>query len=99
MLFEPLHVGNGAVVPYNQIVAPMLSKGMNDENGAVLPYKQIATPMPSERLYEGIEEKSIGYPRKVYRLFSDRIGQTIRYLPSSALIPPYKRFVSSHPRL
>ena len=47
MLCAPLHVGNGAVLPYNQIVAPM----------------------PSERLYGGIVEKSIGYPRKVYRVF------------------------------
>ena len=26
-------------------------------------------PMPSERLYGGIREKSIGHPRKVYRVF------------------------------
>ena len=36
---------------------------------AVLPYDQIVGPMLSERLYGGIGEKSIGYPRKVYRVF------------------------------
>ena len=40
-----------------------------DENGAELPYNQIVALVLSERLYGGIGEKSIGYPRKVYRVF------------------------------
>ena len=68
-----------------------------DGNGSLLPYKRIVAPMLFERLYGGIGEKSIGYPRKVYRLFSDSTVQTIRYLPSFAPFPSYKRFVPSHP--
>ena len=44
-----------------------------DGNGAVLPYEQIVAPMLSERLYGGIEEKSIGYPREVYRVFPESL--------------------------
>ena len=68
-------------------------------NGALLPYEQIAAPMPSERSYGGIWEKSIEYPKKVYRVFSDRIGATLRSLPSSTPLPSYKRSVTSHPLL
>ena len=55
--------------------------------------------MLSERFYGGMREKSIEFFKKVYSLFSDRIGQTLRYLPSSAPIPSYKRTVTSHPPL
>ena len=44
-----------------------------DESGAVLPYNQTVAPMLSERLYGGIWEKSIGYPRKVYRVFPESL--------------------------
>ena len=46
---------------------------MNNENGAVLPYNQIVDPMSFERLYGGIGEKSIEYPRKVYRVFPESL--------------------------
>ena len=92
--------------------------GRSDGNEAMLPYKRIVAPMLSERLYRGIGEKSIGYPRKVYRVFpeslqsipkksieysekvyrvfSDGTVQRIRYFPSSAPVPSYKRSVPSH---
>ena len=54
-----------------------------NENRAVLPCNQIVAPILSERFYGGIREKSIEYFPKVYRVFSDRIGATLRYLPSS----------------
>ena len=73
MQFAPFHVGDGAMLPYKQIVAPMLSEGMNDENGAFVPYNHIVAPMLSERLYGGIRKKSIGYPRKVYRVFPESL--------------------------
>ena len=57
-----------------------------DGNGAVLPYEQIVVPMLFERLFGGVWEKSIEYFQKVYRVFSDRTIQTLRFLPSSALI-------------
>ena len=41
--------------------------------GAVLPYNQIVDPMSFERLYGGIGEKSIEYPRKVYRVFPESL--------------------------
>ena len=47
--------------------------------------------MLSEGMHGGIGEKSIEYFQKVYRLFSDRTKQTLRYLPSSAPFPSYKR--------
>ena len=43
--------------------------------------------MESDRSYGGIWEKSIGYPRKVYRLFSKHTVQTIRSLPSPNPLP------------
>ena len=46
-----------------------MSERLYDGNGAVLPYKRIVAPMLFERLYGGIWKKSIGYPRKVYRVF------------------------------
>ena len=57
--------------------------------------------MLSERLYGGIGEKSIGYPRKVYRVFSDRtihplrsLPSPLRYLRTNDPFPPIPRFVS-----
>ena len=44
-----------------------------DGNRAVLPYNQIVAPMLSERFYGGVWEKSIEYPRKVYRVFSESL--------------------------
>ena len=73
------------------------SERLNDGNGAILSYKQIVAPVLSEWLYGGIGEKSIGYPRKVYRVFSDRTKQTLRSLPSSTPFPSYKRSDTSHP--
>ena len=61
---------------------------MYDGNRAVLPYNQIVAPILSERFYGGVWEKSIEFSEKVYRLFSDRTVQTIRYLPSSATTLP-----------
>ena len=55
--------------------------------------------MGSDRGYGGLWEKSIEYPRKVYRLFSDRSLQTLCINPSPAPIPSYKRSVTSHPPL
>ena len=46
----------------------MLSERLYNGSGAVLPYNQIVAPKLSERLYGGIREKSMGYPRKVYRV-------------------------------
>ena len=42
-------------------------------NGAVLPYDQIVAPMLSEGMYGGIGEKSIEYPRKVYRVSEESL--------------------------
>ena len=64
-----MYDGNGVVLPYKPIVAPKLYVLLYDGNGAVVPYKQIAAPMQSEVMYGGVREKSIGYPRKVYRVF------------------------------
>ena len=61
------------------------------DHGAFVPYKHLVDLMSFERLYGGIREKSIEYFQIVYRLFSDGIGQTIRYLPSVAPFPSYKR--------
>ena len=52
--------------------------------------------MLSERFYGGIGEKSIGYPRKVYRVFSDRTVHPLHSLPSSAPFPSYNRSVFTH---
>ena len=65
--------GDGEVLPYKQIVAPILSEWLYYEDGAVLPYDQIVGPKMSERLYGGIGEKSIGYRRKVYRVFQESL--------------------------
>ena len=65
---DRFHGGDGAMLPYKQIVVPVLSEWWYDENGAVLPYKRIVAPVLCERLYGGIGKKSIGYPRKVYRV-------------------------------
>ena len=46
---------------------------MNDENGAVFPYNQIVAPMLSEGMYGDIGEKSIEYPRKIYRVFPESL--------------------------
>ena len=73
MQSERLYDGNGAFLPYKHLVAPMLSEGVNDENGAFVPYKRIVAPMLPEGMYGGIREKSIGYPRKVYRVFPESL--------------------------
>ena len=44
-----------------------------DDHGAELPYDQIVASKMSERLYGGIGEKPIGYPRKVYRVFTESL--------------------------
>ena len=64
---------NGAMHPYKQIVAPMPSEWWYDWSRAVLPYNQIVASTPCERLYGGVREKSIGYPRKVYRVFPESL--------------------------
>ena len=51
----------------------MGAERLNDGSGAFLPYEQIVAPMSSERLYGGIREKSIGHPRKVYRVFPESL--------------------------
>ena len=56
--------------------APFSTEGaeqLYDGNGAVVPYKRIVAPMLFERLYGGIGEKSIGCPRKVYRVFPESL--------------------------
>ena len=53
--------------------------------------------MPSERLYGGIGEKSIEYFQKVYRLFSDRTIQTLRFLRTKALTSLILRHDITHP--
>ena len=63
-------------------------------NKSFLPCNQVVAPMLYKRLNGGIWEKSIEYPRKVYRVFSNSTIQTIRYLPSSTPIPPILRSVS-----
>ncbi len=40
---------------------------------SIVPYIQIVTPMPCECLCGGIGKKSIGYPRKVYRVFPESL--------------------------
>ena len=69
---------------------------MLDWNGAVLPYQQIIASMLSKRLFRGIRKKSIEFFQKIYRLFSDGIGETIRYLLFPALFPPILRSATSH---
>ena len=44
-----------------------------DGIGAVRQCDRIVTPKLCERLYGGIGEKSIGYPRKVYRVFPESL--------------------------
>ena len=44
-----------------------------DGNGAFLPYEQIVVPMLSEGMHGGIGEKSIEYPRKVYRVSEESL--------------------------
>ena len=73
MLSDRFHGGDGAVLPYIRIVAPMSFERLYDGNGAVLPYKQIVAPMLSEGMYGGIRKKSIEYPRKVYRVFPESL--------------------------
>lgn len=58
--------------PPHRTFVPFSAEGtvrLYDGNGAVLPYEQIVVPMLSERLFGGVWEKSIGCPRKVYRVF------------------------------
>ena len=38
-----------------------------------LQYDQIVAPVLSEQLHGGIWKKSIGYPRKVYRVFPESL--------------------------
>ena len=45
------------------------TEGFSHTNKSLLPHNQIVAPVLFERLYGGIREKSIGYPRKVYRVF------------------------------
>ena len=86
-----MYDGSGVVLPYKPIVAPKLYVLLYDGSGGMFPYNQIVAPMWFKRLYGGIGEKSIGYPRKVYRLFPDRTIQTIRSLSSSAPSSPIAR--------
>ncbi len=51
----------------------MLSERLYNGSGAVLPYNQIVGSKLYERLYGGIGKKSIGYPRKVYRVFPESL--------------------------
>ena len=44
-----------------------------DGNGTFLPYEQIVDPKSFDRLYGGVGEKSIEYPRKVYRVFPESL--------------------------
>ena len=89
--------GKGAVLPYEQIVAPMLSEGMYRGIGE----KSIGYPRKVYRVFPeslySFPKKSIEYFPKVYRLFSNGTIHPLRYLPSFAPIPSYKRSVPSHP--
>ena len=60
-------------VPYNQIFAPMPFERMYDGNRAVLQCDQIVAPISSGRLFGVVGEKSIEYPRKVYRVFPESL--------------------------
>ena len=53
----------------NCAIAAHLHTSFSIANGAVLTYEQIVDPMSFEWLYGGVGEKSIEYPRKVYRVF------------------------------
>ena len=66
------------------------------DNSAFLRRKRSDGWEEADRLYGVVREKSIGYPRKVYRHFSDRTVQTIRYLTPNVLFPSYKRSVTSY---
>ena len=58
--------------PHLRTLAPFSTeeaKRLYDGNRAVVPYERIVGYMLSEEMYGGIGEKSIGYPRKVYRVF------------------------------
>ena len=77
----------------------MPSEWWYDGDGAVLPYNQIVAPISSGRLFGVVGEKSIEYPRKVYRVFSYRTIHPLRILPSSAPLPSYKRSDTSHSKL
>ena len=44
-------------------------RAFSHTNKSFLQCNQIVGSLPSEGMYGGIEEKSIGYPRKVYRVF------------------------------
>ena len=68
-----MYDGSGALLPYNHDVALVLSEHLYDGNGAVLPYNQIVAPILSEGMYGGIGKKSIGFPRKVYRVFPESL--------------------------
>ena len=97
---ERLCDGNGALLPYNQIIAPILSERLYGSIG--------------EKSIEFFPKKSIEYFPKVYRVFSDSTIKTHRSLPSSAPnipykhsrflpsatpFPSYKRFVAIYPLL
>ena len=73
MPFDRMYDGNGAYLPYNHNVALVPSEQLDDGIGAVFPYNHIVAPMLSEGMYGGIGEKSIGYPRKVYRVFPESL--------------------------
>ena len=68
-----LYDGSGVVLPYKPIFAPKLFVLLYDGSGGMFPYKQIVAPMLSEGMYGGIGEKSIEYPRKVYRVLPESL--------------------------
>ena len=68
-----MYDGSGVVLPYKPIVAPKLYVLLYDGSGGMFPYKQIVAPMLSDGMYGGIGEKSIEYPRKVYRVFQESL--------------------------
>ena len=101
--FRPLTHARAA--SHLRTFAPFSTKDaeqLSHTNKSFLQCNQIVAPMLSEGMYGGIWEKSIEFfqkvyrvSEKVYRVFSDRTIQTIRYLPSVAPFFSYKRTVIS----
>ena len=96
--FRPLTHAQAA--SHLRTFAPFSTEGVEQlyvGNGAELPCKQIVAPISSGRLYGGIREKSIGYPRKVYRVFPESLESIFRKSIDFSPTLPYKRSVISHP--
>ena len=83
-------------LPIHTLQFCLLTEHRIGDNSAYIRRKRGGGWEEADRLYGVVREKSIGYPRKVYRHFSDRTVQTIRYLTPNVLFPSYKRSVTSH---